>query len=200
MPCHSMPCHTMPFHAMPWTASTAPGLGHDERLLDGAGPRPGPRALAASSESAHHRRREPGPFSPHGAEQHVHVAPPFLAVARTARLIQGQPAHLDQGIRDLTSWVDGSAGPRRFILLSDPPRSPISLAGSGALVGDHTHTPPTSPTPCLALSSSASPLATRSEILVLRVHLYMRAGLLLSTNPPPRSETSCSGSHDLLRR
>lgn len=140
MPCHSMPCHTMPFHAMPWTASTAPGLGHDERLLDGAGPRPGPRALAASSESAHHRRREPGPFSPHGAEQHVHVAPPFLAVARTARLIQGQPAHLDQGIRDLTSWVDGSAGPRRFILLSDPPRSPISLAGSGALVGDHTHT------------------------------------------------------------
>lgn len=42
----------MPFHAMPWTASTAPGPGHDERLLDGAGPRSGPRALAASSESA----------------------------------------------------------------------------------------------------------------------------------------------------
>ena len=113
--------------------------------------------------------------------------------------VDSGPAHLDQGKRGVTSWADGSAGPRRCIVhfALGPAPLPISLAGSGALLGNHTP-----PRPVRA--SRSHPVLPPWQLgaitkYCVRVHLYMRVGLLLST-ASPRSETSCSGSHELLRR
>lgn len=173
------------------------GLGHGERLLDGVGPRSGPRALAASSESAIIDKRETGPFNSHGAEQHLPSRTTIPWPLHDA--VDSGPAHLDQGRRGVTSWADGSAGPRRCIVhfALGPAPLPISLAGSGALLGNHTPSRP-------VRASRSHPVLPPWQLgaiteYCVRVHLYMRVGLLLST-ASPRSETSCSGSHELLRR
>lgn len=113
--------------------------------------------------------------------------------------VDSGPAHLDQGKRGVTSWADGSAGPRRCIVhfALGPAPLPISLAGSGALLGNHTPSRP-------VRASRSHPVLPPWQLgaiteYCVRVHLYMRVGLLLST-ASPRSETSCSGSHELLRR